>query len=594
MKDNFSELVKFSPYGGEVILEEVEGSTNGILNPENNVDTVRGNDRDMYAYVPKTGCPHAKQAAVFMVLRNDGCKESALETIRKYKLDELAEAYHFILLLPNPLKEGWNYNTEPDRENDSDFLVRCFAALPKSKGKVAGFNGMIYYLGTDPQSSAMAMTLAVRSPLDAAAVMVGEFAADYHMPESRGAEQVGWVYGKNDSALEYMTAVNHAVLGEEKDGCRVYVNPNKPCVRNYATETDLSAELVEKAWDVMFSETRRWRNDVFGIYQPRIDFEKEGFVKHVKDTSLGDNEGFAHTWYEYVPESVKQSDKKVPVVIYFHGINCIALYGAEQSGWAVLAKRDGFIAVFPDPCIEERWNVWDDRRLPSDMDFIMALLKHLKETYPVDESRIYASGFSMGSMMTNAITSSYPEVFAGGVALNGPNVEYLTTLDASKAGMLMFRPNSVIKDLEPSEETTTVTRRLSDAKKAEFDYRMPFVQFVGLLDNVGFNPKHIYPIQDASSNSWVATIDQWKKFNGIEVKEMYSDSYASGLMGDENQPFGGRFLDQYWFTKEGHEDLYHFISAERMPHAVDLKEVEYGWNIIKKYHRDADGTLVKE
>ena len=94
MIDNFSELLQFSAYGGELILEDVKGTSGGGLVLENAVKTTDGIDRDMYAYVPKTGCPHDKLTQVFMVLRNCACRESAEETMHTYKLDELAEKYH--------------------------------------------------------------------------------------------------------------------------------------------------------------------------------------------------------------------------------------------------------------------------------------------------------------------------------------------------------------------------------------------------------------------------------------------------------------------------------------------------------------------
>lgn len=581
MKDNFSELIKFSPNGGELILEHVKGTTDGNLNPENNVDTVIGADRDMYAYIPETGCPHAKQAQVFMVLRNDNSEESARCLMDTYHLDQLAETYHFILLFPNPLKSGWNYRQEKDKDNDIQYLVRCFAALPKSKGGVAGFNGMINYLGTDPESSAMAMTLAAESPLDAAAVMVGTFPADYTIPAGKGAQQTAWVYDGNAQAYEYLTKVNTP----EKAGA--------DCVITHCTEEHLSAEMLDQAWDGMFSVTRRWRNDVFGIYQPRIDFGAKGYTAHVKDTSLGVNNGFAHTWYEYIPERLRGTDEKVPLLFYFHGINCTALYGAEQSGWSDIADREGFIVVYPNPAIEERWNVWDDPRLPSDVSYIMALIEHMKTVHPIDESRIYISGFSMGSMFTNALACSYPDVFAGAVAMNGPNWGYQKTLDGSKGGMLMYNPRSVIKDLPETNETESVTKKCSDGKKAAYDYRMPFVQFVGLLDGVGFT-KGIYPVKDPAESSWTETIGNWVRFNGRKdyCMELSSET-PSGYASDTCERIGERFVEQTWKNDEG-ETLYHFICVERMPHAVDLHNAEIGWARIKDYRRNSDGSLGKE
>ncbi|MBQ4253590.1 MAG: hypothetical protein II712_02055 [Erysipelotrichaceae bacterium] len=581
MRDNFSELIRFSPFGGELILEQVKGTTDGNLNPENNVNTVIGADRDMYSYIPKTGCPHAKQAAVFMVLRNDPSQESAQKLIGQYALDKLAEQFHFILLFPNPVQGGWNYQQDKERDNDIDYLVRCFAALPKSKGKVAGFNGMIYYLGTDPESSAMAMTVAAVSPLDAAAIMVGRFPENYQIPQNTKAQQAAWVYEGNRQAEEYLKQVNREDLyGSE------YV------ISRY-TEEELSAQMIEKAWDEMFSQTRRWRNDTYGLYQPRIDFEAEGFVGHVNDDSLGVNNGFRHTWYEYVPEAVRNSDRKVPLVIYFHGINCTALYGAEQSGWAALAKRDNFIAVFPNPAIEERWNVWDDDRLPSDMAFVMAIIEHMKKTWPIDETRIYASGFSMGSMMTNAITCSYPEVFAAALACNGPNWGYLQTLDQAKPGLLMFNRNSVVASLESRDEPAAPTHLLADRKKEKRDYIMPFVQCTGLIDGTGFNRKGAFPLTNGEDNTWIGTIGYWLRYNHLADDVTYSEEEPSGLKSDETKPFGERFIDQCWKNEKG-EDLYHFITIKRMPHAVDLREIEYGWDIIRNYVRNSGGSLSKE
>ena len=581
MIDHFSELIKFSPFGGELILEEVKGTTSGNLNPENNVNTVIGQDRDMYAYIPKTGCPHAKQAQVFMVLRNCACRDSAEEVMKKYALDALAEKYHIILLFPNPAEGGWNYSEDAERDNDIQYLVRCFAALPKSRGGVAGFNGMINYLGTDPESSAMVMTLAAESPLDAAAIMVGTFPEGYQIPEGKKAQQAGYVYDGNTCAWNYLQEVNRPD------------RPNAEYVITGCTENALSAEMIDQVYDSMFSETRRWRNDTFGLYQPRIDFGAKGYVAHVKDSSLGVNNGFAHTWYEYVPEHLRNTEEKVPLLFYFHGINCTGLYGAEQSGWSDIADSEGFIVVYPNPAIEERWNVWDDPRLPSDVSYIMALIEHMKQVHPIDESRIYISGFSMGSMFTNALACSYPEVFAGAVAMNGPNWGYLQTLDSSKAGMIMFNPRTIIKDLPVCEDTESPTRKRSDEKKAAYDYRMPFVQFVGLLDGVGLT-KALWPITPEKENTWIGTIQNWVRFNGhtAYIPE-YSEETPTGLCSDTCERIGERFIEQIWNDGDGNA-LYHFISVERMPHAVDLQNAEIGWQRIKDFRRGADGALTRE
>lgn len=594
MKDSMNALIQFSPFGGQLILEEVKGNTSGKLNPENNIVTVIGADRDMLSYIPVSGCPHAKQSSVLMVLRDQNSMESAEKLMKDLALDRLAEDNHFILLFPNPTSEGWNYQQDPTKDNDIQYLARCFAALPKSKGRVSGFNGLIFYLGTSPASSAMASTLAIESPLDAAAIMVTQFPASYRLPEGKGAQQVAWLCGKNEPLETYLKKVNHSVLVRSEEGVSVYANPHNECVKSFHSTEGLSANMIEKAWDQMFSETRRWRNDVFGTYQPRIDFTSKGFVKHYEDASLGVNNGFKHTWYEYVPQALRGTQEKVPLVLYFHGINCVGLYGAEQSGWANLADQDKFIVVFPDPAIEERWNVWDDPRLPSDVDYILALIKHMKTVHPIDESRIYISGFSMGSMFTNALACSYPDVFAAALAINGPHTGYLTTLDTTRKGMVQFRPNSVINDLPVWDKPTSPTRDLADKKKLNHDIRMPFVQEVGLLDGVGFEGNRIWPVNDLHDGTWPAGIAYWKGFNHINPEIILDSSFTTGIASPICYKEGERFIHQAWNAEDDQDALYHLISVERMPHAVDLKGVEIGWHIIKRYSRNSDGSLTKK
>ena len=94
------------------------------------------------------------------------------------------------------------------------------------------------------------------------------------------------------------------------------------------------------------------------------------------------------------------------------------LYGAEQSGWHDIADREDFIVVYPKPAVNKMWNVWDDPVLPSDHAFILALLAYLKDTYPIDETRVYVTGFSMGGMMTHSLACAHPELFAAAYVMS--------------------------------------------------------------------------------------------------------------------------------------------------------------------------------
>ena len=47
-----------------------------------------------------------------MVLRDENDESSAERLLEDLKLRELAEEKNFLLLLPNPTEEGWNYTND--------------------------------------------------------------------------------------------------------------------------------------------------------------------------------------------------------------------------------------------------------------------------------------------------------------------------------------------------------------------------------------------------------------------------------------------------------------------------------------------------
>lgn len=590
MIDTMNEVRLVSPLAGKLFLEKVEGNAAAQNTPENNIEVAAGKNRTMYVYAPASGCFDPKQTQVLMVLRDDADEESAARLMTSYGLDKLAEEKHLILLFPNPTDAGWNYAEKQELENDMDFLKRCFVGLASGKAGVGGFNGMIFYLATSESASTMVFTLASLSPVDAAGIMISDFPADYRIPAGAlYAPQVAYLNGENKLAEEYLRKSN-GICGMTSlaDGKLAYSNSDNECIKHFVSRKWLDQEEVRFAWDSLFSETRRWRNDVFGTYQKRTNFTERGFEQHLAETLPDLKDGSTHTWYEYVPPQLRDSQEQVPLVIYFHGIGCVSLYGAEQSGWHDIADRDNFIVVYPQPSTEKRWNVWDDDRLPSDFDFILALIKYLEGKYAIDPTRIYLSGFSMGSMMTNALAAAYPEKFAAAAPCNAPHLGYLTTLPGMAPFLMKLNPKSSIGALalEPENQESPV-KKLADSKKRAFDYRMPVIQNIGLLDLE-------WSLTDPDG-PWRKTFAYWMDYNGIADPETgTAGPYESGLSADENLYDGldQRFLHHKWYSDVfPGTPLYELVYAKRMPHAIDLRQVELAWAFMKQFARNADGSL---
>lgn len=90
-----------------------------------------------------------------------------------------------------------------------------------------------------------------------------------------------------------------------------------------------------------------------------------------------------------------------PLMIGFHGGGDSSMFFTFVSGWYAIAHKYNFLFV----SIENHQNVTATE--------MMEVIEGLKKRYSIDEHRIYAGGFSMGSGKTWDMFQEYPEVFAG-------------------------------------------------------------------------------------------------------------------------------------------------------------------------------------
>jgi len=90
-----------------------------------------------------------------------------------------------------------------------------------------------------------------------------------------------------------------------------------------------------------------------------------------------------------------------PLVIGFHGGGDSSMYLTFVAGWWEVAHKYGFLFV----SVENHQNV-----APAEA---IAVIEDIKKKYNVDSSRIYATGFSMGSGKTWDLFMEFPEILAG-------------------------------------------------------------------------------------------------------------------------------------------------------------------------------------
>ncbi|MDF5729008.1 MAG: PHB depolymerase family esterase, partial [Rhizonema sp. PD38] len=135
------------------------------------------------------------------------------------------------------------------------------------------------------------------------------------------------------------------------------------------------------------------------------------------DGQLND-QGIKRTYYLYTPESY-DPDRPMPLVIVFHGHGGSGHSIAQVSRFNDLANQKGFIVVYPDGLDGE----WSLRGIfpakVNDVSFTTALLEHIQHIRNIDSRRIYATGFSKGAILTQALACKLPDRIAAFASVAG-------------------------------------------------------------------------------------------------------------------------------------------------------------------------------
>ena len=153
---------------------------------------------------------------------------------------------------------------------------------------------------------------------------------------------------------------------------------------------------------------------------------------HSKATEPGlplDVNGVPREYRLFVP--TQPPDGPMPLVVAIHGGSGRDTRYPEQMELEELAETQGFVVAYPLsellPGNEGEWQLNTDSQSRQDLNFIEALIDELSAQYSLDQQRIYASGYSLGSMFTYELACHLSNRFAA---------------VASHAGSMPLQPNS--------------------------------------------------------------------------------------------------------------------------------------------------------
>jgi len=130
--------------------------------------------------------------------------------------------------------------------------------------------------------------------------------------------------------------------------------------------------------------------------------------------------GIRRSYYVHVPAG-HDGAAPLPVVVALHGAFSTARRFERESGFSLLADREGFLVVYPQGIgLGDLFRHWNSghccgkakKMNLDDVGFALAAVDDVARRNPVDRTRLYVAGFSNGGMLAYRIAAEHPEVVA--------------------------------------------------------------------------------------------------------------------------------------------------------------------------------------
>ena len=269
--------------------------------------------------------------------------------------------------------------------------------------------------------------------------------------------------------------------------------------------------------------------------------------------------GTDRRYLTYVPNSIKNAaNGTVPVVMLFHGGGETADYIALLTTWPEVGAKEGFIVVSVD-----------QHTTMTDVVQHTTIIDQVLTDYPqIDRTRVYASGFSMGSIKSLRL----------GVGIPG----YLAAI-ASFECMPGVTPGAGDDNSLPA---------------LVLDRKIPTFYVGGHLDTY----PGIFPKTGASgAANAIATIDRLFTMNDIGVGSYtYSGTASNDWWGIDNfssvetvqVTHGVPMTIRINSLVSNDGNVYtKLVDISDMAHSVSPDIIPYAWDFMKQFRRNANGAI---
>jgi len=256
-------------------------------------------------------------------------------------------------------------------------------------------------------------------------------------------------------------------------------------------------------------------------------------------------------YYTYTPADVQEGEK-VPLVVVNHGHGSPAA-SCEAYGWCEKAGVERLMLLIPEEVSVES---------------LHTMLADVKAAYPVDTTRVYMVGNSMGGMITRQYAGTYPEE----IAAIGP-----------VSNSFVFIP-----------ETDGDAAKLTEMM-------MPTIFVAGATD-----AHNVLPV-GAASTPISGTIENWNdllrvhEVEGYDMTKEESDKLVLSTLNIAEHYAGVRLPEdvtiheyvncrafQYDFTNSRGVTTLSLVIGENHPHFMHSQDVDLMWDFMKQFGRNQE------
>lgn len=164
-------------------------------------------------------------------------------------------------------------------------------------------------------------------------------------------------------------------------------------------------------------------NSLGDFYGNEISFNTSNSINYGVNEYSVLFQGLNRNYLVYIPESY-DADIPTSLLFAFHGYGSSNLFLMSYSGFNDIATQENFIVVYPQgsPLFGiSHWNVggWTSDSTTDDIAFTDFLITTMKDSYNINEDRIYATGMSNGGFMSFLLACQMSDTFAAIASVTG-------------------------------------------------------------------------------------------------------------------------------------------------------------------------------